>query len=152
MDKIKNTAVAMLTLLSCGWLITAHAETDEMPSGLWQITTKMEMPGMPPEMAAKMSGRVMTHCVKPDEKRKWTEQKNQAERGPQKCEMTDRKVDGNVVTWKMKCDNGAITDGTVTLNGKNAYTMVMNMHSQRGSMKMEMAGKKIADSCEKAAK
>ena len=47
MDKIKNTAVAVLTLLSCGWLITAHAETDEMPSGLWQITTKVEMPGMP---------------------------------------------------------------------------------------------------------
>ena len=27
------------------------ADIKEMPAGLWQITSKMDVPGMPPEMA-----------------------------------------------------------------------------------------------------
>lgn len=154
MNRIKNiaatatTAATLLAVASLGLSVAVHAETDQMPSGLWQITVKMEMPGMPPEMAAKMGNRVMTHCVKPGEARKWSEQKNQPDRGPQKCETIDKKVDGNQISWKLKCENGTTGDGTVTHNGKDAYTMVNNINSPRGSVKMEMAGKKIADTCE----
>lgn len=128
------------------------ADVKEMPAGLWQITTKMDMPGMPPEMAAKMGGgMVMTHCVKPGE-RKWNEQRSPGERGERKCEPTETKTEGNKVSWKLKCADGTTGEGVVSHNGKDAYTMNMTMNSQRGSMNMKMEGKKIADACEKGQK
>src|SRR5260221_639803 len=87
-----------------------------------------------------------THCVKPGE-RKWTDR----EKSPrdQKCEQTDMKVDGNKVSWKMKCVDGTTGEGTITHNGKDAYTMDNTMKTAQGTMKMHIDGKKIADTCDK---
>ncbi|HEX9390701.1 MAG TPA: DUF3617 family protein [Usitatibacteraceae bacterium] len=127
--------------------LVAQADNKEMPAGLWEMKMKMEMPGMPPEMAAMMGGgRTTTHCVKPGE-RKWTDR----EKSPrdQKCEQTDMKVDGNKVSWKMKCVDGTTGEGTITHNGKDAYTMDNTMKTAQGTMKMHIDGKKIADTCDK---
>ena len=135
--------------------VSAHgvaADVKEMPAGLWQITTKMDMPGMPPEVAAKMGGgMVMTQCVKLGE-RKWNEQRSPGERGERKCDPVESKADGNKVTWKLKCADGTTGEGVVSHNGKDAYTVNMTMNSQRGSMIMKMEGKKIAETCEKGQK
>lgn len=123
------------------------AMAQEMPGGLWEIKTKVEMPGMPAEMAAKMGGHTTTYCVKPGE-RKWNEQRNPNDREKQ-CEQTGMKTDGNKVSWKMKCKDGTIGEGSVTHNGKDAYKMDMAMNSPRGNMKIQTEGKRIADTCEK---
>lgn len=129
------------------------ADMKEMPPGLWQITSKMDMPGMPPEMAAKMAnGMTVTQCIKPGEA-KWNEQRTpMMPRGEGKCDPVQPTVDGNVVTWSMKCADGMTGDGKLTHNGKDAYKMKMNVNSPRGSMVMNMEGKKIADTCEKGQK
>ena len=119
----------------------------EMPGGLWEIKTKMEIPGMPPEMADKLGNQTMTHCVKPGE-RKWSEQRNPNERERQ-CEQTEMKTEGNKVSWKMKCKDGMSGEASVTHNGKDAYKMDMTMNMKQGSMKMQSEGKRIADTCEK---
>ncbi|MCY7386875.1 MAG: DUF3617 domain-containing protein [Burkholderiales bacterium] len=124
------------------------ALAQEMPGGLWEIKTKMDMPGLPPEVAAQMGNRTMTHCVKPGE-RKWSEQRNPNDRGDKNCEQTDMKVDGNKVSWKMTCKDGTSGEGTVAHNGKDAYKMDMTMNMKQGSMKMQTEGKRIADTCEK---
>ncbi len=127
------------------------ADAKAMPGGLWQITTKMNMPGMPPEMASKMpGGMTMTHCVKPGEQ-KWNEQRS-TDRGERKCDPVETKTDGNKVSWKLKCADGTSGEGTVTHNGKDAYTMNMTMKSPQGSMTMKTEGKKIAETCEKGQK
>ena len=123
------------------------ATAQEMPGGLWEIKTKMDMPGMPPE-AAQFGNRTMTHCVKPGE-RKWTEQRNPNDRGDKQCEQTDMKIEGNKVSWKMTCKDGMSGEGTVTHNGKDAYKMDMTMNMKQGSMKMQTEGRRIADTCEK---
>lgn len=123
------------------------APAQQMPGGLWEMKTKMDMPGMPPEMAAKMGSRTTTYCVKPGE-RNWSEQRDPNDRERQ-CEQTDMKVDGNKSSWKMKCKDGTTGEGSVTHNGKDAYKMDMAMNSPRGNMKMQMEGKRIADTCEK---
>ena len=125
-----------------------QAQMKEMPGGLWEIRHKMDMPGMPPEMAAKMGNRVFTQCIQPGE-RKWSEDRPPNEKGERRCEQTDMKVSGNTVSWKMKCVDGTTGEGTVTHNGKDAYKMDMVMNSPRGSMKMQTEGKRIADTCEK---
>ena len=127
----------------------ANAPAQEMPGGLWEIKTKMDIPGMPPEMVGKFGSRTMTHCVKPGE-RKWSEQRNPNDRGDKQCEPAESKVEGNKVTWKVKCKDGTSMDGTVTHNGKDAYTMDMLMNSARGNMKMHSEGKRIAATCQKS--
>ena len=140
---------AALTIVAGAALIfTTNALSQEMPGGLWEMKMKLDMPGLPPEIAAQMGNRTMTHCVKPGE-RKWSEQRNPNDRGDQQCEQTDMKVDGNKVTWKMKCKDGTSGEGTVTHNGKDAYKMDMAMNSPGGNMKMQTEGKRIADTCEK---
>lgn len=121
----------------------------EMPGGLWEIKTKMDVPGMPPELAGKMGNTTVTHCVKPGE-RKWSEQRTPNERPGRKCEQTDVRVEGNKVSWKMTCNDGTTGEATVTHNGKDAYKMDMAMNSPRGNMKMQSEGKRIADTCQKS--
>jgi hypothetical protein len=148
---LRNVVSTVLLILAiCLLAGPAAAQVKEMPAGLWQITNKMDMPGMPPEMAAKMAGGMtVTHCVKAGE-RKWNDQRAPMERGERKCEPVESKVAGNKVSWKLKCADGTTGEGTMTHNGKDAYSMNMTMNSPRGSMSMKSEGKKIADTCEKA--
>ena len=139
---------AVLLIATTAVLIFATSvPAQEMPGGLWEIKTKMEMPGLPPEIAAKMGGHTMTHCVKPGE-RKWNEQRNPNDREKQ-CEQTDLKTDGNKVSWKMKCKDGRSGEGTITHNGKDAYKMDMVLATPQGTMKIQNEGRRIAETCEK---
>jgi hypothetical protein len=140
-----KTVLLTVAVATLSFAIAAPAQ--DMPGGLWEMKTKMDMPGMPPEMAAKMGSRTTTYCVKPGE-RKWNEQRNPDDRDRQ-CEQTDMKVEGNKSSWKMRCKDGTTGEGSVTHNGKDAYKMDMAMNSPRGNMKMQMEGKRIADTCEK---
>lgn len=146
-----KTAVLLTAAAVAAASFAAHADNREMPGGLWEIKMKMDMPGLPPEMAAQMGNRTMTHCVKPGE-RKWSDrQQGPMERGDRKCEQTDVSSSGNTFSWKMKCADGTTGEGTVTHNGKDAYKMDMVMNSPKapGPIKTSMEGKKIAETCEK---
>ena len=135
-----SAVMAMCTLQVCA---AVHAQ--EMPAGKWQITTKIEMPGMPADMAAKMGSQVSSHCVLKG-KSKWAdEQSLSAQRS---CERTETKIVGNEVTWKMKCKEGITGTGQVNHNGKDAYTMKLNMLSPRGMMKMQSEGKLVSPLCD----
>ena len=144
MKSIQTLLAMSAALLSVG----AEAQMKEMPAGLWEMRMKMDIPGMPPEMAEKMGSRVITQCVKPGE-RKWNDQNPPGERGEPKCEQTEMKMSGNTASWKMKCTDGTTGEGSMTHNGKDAYKMDMAMNSPRGNMKMQTEGKRIADTCEK---
>ena len=139
---------ALIIAVAAASSFATCAMAQEMPGGLWEIKTKMEIPGMPAEMAGKFGSQTMTHCVKPGE-RKWSEQRSPNDRADKQCEQTEMKADGNRVSWKMKCKDGTSGEGAVTHNGKDAYKMDMTMNMAQGSMKMQSEGKRIADTCEK---
>ena len=145
MNRLALLAAAVATVIS----VSARAETKEMPPGLWEMKMKMEMPGMPPEAAAKMGDMTRTQCIKPGE-RKWTDQQKGLGGRDRQCEATDIKTDGNTTTWKMKCADGGSGEGKVVYNGKDGYTMenVFSSPKMPGAMKMSIVGKKIADTCE----
>ena len=115
---------------------------------MWEIKTKMDIPGMPKEMADKMGSMTMTQCIKPGQG-KWTDQRGPADKGEKKCEPTEMKSEGNKHSWKLKCADGTQGEGSVTHNGKDTYQMDLKMVSPRGSMNMVSTGKKIAETCEK---
>lgn len=149
MKRFTFSALATLLLFSGA----AFAQTKEMPPGLWQITSKVDIPNLPPEMAAKMGqGMTFNMCIQPGDQRKWTDgaQRGPMARGDRQCEPSDMKQEGNKVSWKVKCADGSHGEGSMSHNGKDAYSMNVSFTGPRGSMTMQGQGKKIGETCDKS--
>jgi len=143
-----NLLATTLFIITAATATFTLAQPKEMPAGLWQIKTKINLPGMPKEMAASMGSVITTQCVKPGQN-KWTDQRGPGDKAENKCEPTDMKSDGNKHSWKVKCADGTKGEGNVSYNGKDSYQMNLKMTSTRGSMNMASTGKKLSDTCEK---
>ena len=90
--------------------ISFAGSVPNMKEGLWEITVKTEMPGM------EMPPMKHTQCMT---------KKDFVPQGPQQpgqeCKITDVKVDGNTVTWTIKCTTqGGEMKGT----GKTTYSRI----------------------------
>ena len=111
---------------------------EAMRDGLWEVTTQMEMPGMP----MKMPPTVMKHCYTKSEV---SDQKNIISRD-KNCTVTDLKTSANKVSWKMKCtgENAATMTGE-TVFGSVSYASVMKMKSQGQDMTMKVKGKRLGN-------
>lgn len=145
------TTIALTALMLP--LGAASAQNKEMPPGLWQITSKVDIPNLPPEMAAKVNqGMTINMCIQPGDQRKWMDsaQRGPMGRGERQCEHSDMKQEGNKVSWKMKCADGSHGEGNMSHNGKDAYAMNVSFTGPRGSMTMQGQGKKIAETCDKS--
>jgi len=124
----------------------ASAATPNMKDGLWEITMKMDMPGMP----AGMKPQVMQQCItkKDLEDPRRTTPGNDP--NSNRCQVTDHKVQGNTATWNMACKGeGAMTgSGTVTYSG-DSYTgttkMTMNYGGQAQNVTMHYSGRRIGE-------
>ena len=133
-----------LELAVCAAIVlatNAHAATPNMKEGLWEITTKMEMPGM---QAKPMT---MQRCVtRKDVQDAATMPPGGS--GPDKsCKMTDYKLQGNVATWTMACEM-VTGSGTVTYNGTSysgSQIMTMKQGGQTQNMTAHFSGKHLGD-------
>jgi Protein of unknown function (DUF3617) len=134
------TAIAGIVLLGT----SAFARVD-LHEGLWEITTKMEMPGMPMQMPA----RKHTQCLTKKNLLETMVPKEQTQE--EECKIIDQKISGNTVTWTMKCSGKDAMEAT----GKNTYhgdtfegtiTMISN-DPDDGKMKIinHISGKRIGE-------
>jgi len=97
-----------------------------MKEGQWEITTKMEMPGMPMQIPPQTRNQCLT-------KKDVVPQK--VEPG-QDCKMVTKKIKGDTVTWVMECETSegpTVLDGHVTYKGEIF----------EGVIKMKQGGKEI---------
>lgn len=105
---------------------------------LWEVSTKMDMPGMPMAMPAQ----TVKVCMKKGNEKdpNIALPKNEG----QDCKMSDVKVSGNKTSWTTKCtgDNPMTGSGEITA-GNGSYAGKMNMHSGDGDMTMAYEGKRI---------
>jgi hypothetical protein len=102
---------------------------------LWEVTTQMNMAGMPAGMGAHTS-RVCNETGDP---------KKQAEAGNmQKCKITDMKQSGNRVTMTMSCPEGTAVMEHVYNAAHTEYKGSMKMTMRDGNeMTMNTTGRKI---------
>jgi Protein of unknown function (DUF3617) len=100
-------SVALAVVVSLVWIQNASAEVKE---GQWEITTKVEMPGMPVAMPAT----TMKQCIN----KKDMVPKPQRQPKGQECTMKDQTVTGDTVTYTMECKS---EKSTVLTNGKMTY-------------------------------
>ncbi len=109
-----------------------------MQEGQWEITTTMEMLGMPEMPAGKMKPHTMTTtaCLtQKDPVAKIDEKTN--------CKMQDLSTVGNTVSWKIVCPEGT-SKGSVTYAGTTYDGIMetnMKMEGKEMTSKMTMKGK-----------
>lgn len=119
--------------------------------GRWEVTTQMEMAGMPGGRG--MPAMTATQCItkeQVDDPQKMTPQPPQRGGGQNDCKVSDYKVAGNKVTWTMKCTTPQEIDGTGDVTyGTDTYEGTMTMNMARGGqtmqMTMKMNGKRLGD-------
>ena len=129
----------------CAGIVLALALAASLPvsaqgkDDLWEISSKMEMPGMPMAMPAQ----TMRVCIGKNRK-----DEDFIPRQAGDCRMVESKRVGNKFTYKMDCagNDPATLDGAITF-GTNAYDgqMRMTMKKTNDTMNMTLTGKRIGD-------
>ncbi len=107
-----------------------------LKEGLWEITSKMEIPGMPVPMPPITYRQCMTNQ---------NPVPNQSQSG-QECRMQNVKTKGNTVSWDMICDSqqGKMkSSGKITYKGDRFNGVVMTDIPGQGQMKMTLTGRRI---------
>lgn len=106
-----------------------------MKEGLWEITTTMEMTGMPMQFPAQTHTQCLTGTNLVPQK---------VEAG-QNCKMIKQDINGDTVTWVMECEtsNGtALFNGHVTYQGET-FEGVITMQEGGTEVTMTLSGKWI---------
>jgi hypothetical protein len=114
---------AMLPIALCVPLaMPAAADPSKMQPGLWEITSEVDMPGMP----MKLPPQTMQHCYTAAD---LEQGKNAVPQSQQSnCKVTDYKIDGNTATWEMECTGPTPMHGTGTMT-TDATSYSGSMHS-----------------------
>ena len=135
--KLRNFALCVLVLAIAVPTFAAEAKPP-MKAGKWQITITMDMPGMP----MKMPPMVMTKCVTKEEAERPEPPK------PKKgddCTVSDYKLDGNTVTWTMKCEKQNMTgEGKITFSS-DSYDGEAHMKMSDMDITQKFAGKYLGE-------
>ena len=123
--------------------------------GKWQVTTEVDMPGMP----MKPEPQTHTICVTKEDLEKNPEasipkprsRRTGEERGD--CKVSDYKVNENTVTWNLKCEGGqnpVTGSGKITYD-KDSYAGAMTMKIGEREMTAKYTGKFLGE-CDKEKK
>lgn len=119
--------VALLGVMSSASVMAAGSDE------LWEMSTKMDMPGMDMPMMTQTSCLPKGGAYKPY---KSQQQKN--------CEMTDIKVSGNKTSWKMHCSGKDAMDGSGEVT-RSADTMAGTLKMSMNNVQMTqiISGKRV---------
>lgn len=106
-----------------------------MKEGEWEITTKMEMTGMPMQFPPQTH----TQCLS------GTDLVPQKIEAGQNCKMIKQDIKGDTVTWVMECETNqgtALFNGQVTYQGET-FKGVITMKEGGTEITMTQSGKWI---------
>ena len=120
--------VAVLAILCFTISISFAGSGPNMQEGEWEITTKVEMPGMPMNMPPVTHRQCLTkNDLFPQNSQPGNE-----------CKISNVKVSGDTVTWVMQCKGqGGETKGTgeITYSG-TSFKGVIKMTVVQADMQM----------------
>jgi hypothetical protein len=134
---MKPIRIAILAACTCA--IVPVLAQGPMRAGQWERTMQMEMPNM------KMPEMKSSQCVTPEQTKDPASAFSQSPTGGS-CKVSDQKMTGNKVTWKMACTGqDAMTgDGEITFEG-DTYKGTINTKMSQGSMTMRLSGRRTGD-------
>lgn len=134
------STIAILTL--CSTACQADKPKVDIQEGLWEITTIVEMPGMPMQMPPIKT----TQCISQEDMIPQTHQPDQPD---QQCETANMTTNGNTVSYDMVCSSQGNTmkaHSSITYT-KNQMHGSMNATMEPSNMTMTytLTGKRIGD-------
>jgi|ERR1043166_2215305 hypothetical protein len=119
------------------------AASPDMQPGMWEITTKTEMPGIP----VAIPPQTMRHCYTRKDVDDGALPKG---KDAQNCKVKDYALKGNTGSWTVECtgENAMTGAGTMTY-ASNSYSGSMKSKIKQGGQIMEMtqswSGKRVGD-------
>lgn len=126
--------------LLCGALLAIPGKApaaDMMKPGLWEVTTTVNMTGMP----FQPQPTTIQHC--------YTEQEVKENPVPKEnnCKMYDVKSSGSKTSWKVECTGEAAAkgEGEITYKGDSAYEGKSKMQTQGMTMSMTYKAKRLGN-------
>ena len=140
---MKTRLTVVLTVLAFG-AVGLIAQGGMRP-GRWETTMQMEMAGSPVQMPPMKQ----TRCVTPAE----AKDPSLLQSGPpggrggkNDCKVSDQKMSGNTISWKIACTSPDAMTGTGEMTfADDSYTGTMKMNMAQGAMSMKMEGKRLGD-------
>ncbi len=134
---MKNISVLTILTLCLSVSTLFAGSVPDIKEGKYEITTKMEMPGMPVAMPPQKH----TQCIT---KKDLIPQKTEETKD---CVITDQKTSGNTVSWKSECKTEAGTsNGTGKITYKNDTfqgEVTITMPQMNMKMTSTMSGRRI---------
>jgi hypothetical protein len=138
---LRKAAVAV-TLLGVSVTVLAQGPGPQR-DGRWEVKMEMDMPGMPMKMPPMTSVQCITKEQANDPQKSMPPQ---GRGGPSNCTVSDYKVDGNKVTWSMKCAPPEEMTGTGEFTyGAGTYDGIMKVVRGGQTMTMKYSGKRLGD-------
>ena len=129
-------------VLIVGMMFPAVAMADGTPmrEGLWEITTTMEMPGMPFQPPPAKS----RHCYTKEELR---DAKKRVPSARGDCTVTDLKYSGKKMVWKVACtgENKGTGEGEMVYQSDSAYEGKMKFDMQEMSMTSRYKARRVGE-------
>ncbi len=133
---MRSVAGTAAVLLGLAWAAVAAAQG--LQPGLWEITVRMEMPGM---AMAPMTTQQCMRDARPES----------AVPQPPNCTLQSQSVSGNTFRWSARCQEGGMVmtgNGEMTMLG-STYDGVLQMTVQEGGERQQMthrySGRRIGD-------
>lgn len=132
-----RTTASLLGLL----LLAAPAAASAAERGTWwEMTTEMEMVGMPFAMPAT----TFKLCQPDGDWKRPPEGKDD-----RRCQMKDVRTSGKTMTWKMVCTGEEPMEGEGEMTRTaDTFTGRTHIKSAQGEMNMKMRGKKVGGACD----
>ncbi len=131
--------IALSLVISIFFLCGTAMAGPEINPGKWEITTETEMVGMPMEVPPVTH----TQCLTSEDLVPQSDEANQ------ECEITDVKISGNTVSWKIVCSgqNGRMEGtGQVTYSGDHMEGfMEMVIPDANMRIKNKITGQRIGE-------
>lgn len=138
-----HRAIAVLSFLAL--LPAPVVASGGMQPGLWEVTTRMEMTGMP----VKMPPITIRHCYTRQDLDKGS---NVPQSDDRNCKVKDYKLKGDTATWNIVCTGknamtgaGTMTVKSTSYTGKMQFTM---KDGESANAVTHLSGKRVGD-CKK---
>jgi hypothetical protein len=109
-----------------------------MREGLWEVTLEPEGAGVPvsdPGLTQLLATMKSTRCITPDQAQAPGSVVFKGPGPDKSCQVTDQKMDGNRLTWKLSCA------GVLKIAGDGAAIFSGDSYISKLNMTVEMTGK-----------
>ncbi len=141
-DSMKSIFGIVLALCLVALSLVAYAQSP-IREGLWEVTMQMEMANLPTKMPPMKTTQCITKEQAADPSKSLP--KGSAD-GKNDCAVSDYKVDGSKVSWKVACSKPQKMEGSGEMTfASDTYDGALKMKMDFGEMTMKMAGKRTGE-------